>query len=200
MGEKDIAYLNALPQWAVSRLWSKVQSHVINDVNDTLGCQLDMGGAASEAHPRHVLDQSDYVRLLTEVVDANIKAKLPKKFQSNHIALLASGKRVPTAEPPAPPSYTGKAKTWRWVASHQCHKSRCTVHLAWEPDWLNRSRDNCLATVDCPHCHGSVSVCEHTPKCLKRHAASYGRTAKKAAAASAASSSATGNGDQDDNT
>lgn len=73
----------------------------------------------------------------------------------------------------------GSHKVWRWHCSHLCHKPRCTMHLVWEPDWMNRSRDYCLGSVLCECCQNWTNACKHEPRCLSPHRATFARAIKK---------------------
>lgn len=54
-------------------------------------------------------------------------------------------------------------------ASHLCGQKLCMVkeHVVNESEVENQRRKGCLVWVDCPHCSLKISVCPHTPRCVK---------------------------------
>lgn len=163
LGLKDISYLRDLYKHPnlISKLHSKAKSASMRSTTDP-ACLITSIGAKSENHPRVCIEKADHQRLL------QASPNLPYKIQASHLALLEAERPLPEEMPCIPSGLQSKIS---WVASHLCHNSRCIdpTHLVWEPDWYNRSRDNCLREVECPKCSCRFPVCSHEPPCLKAH-------------------------------
>lgn len=113
----------------------------------------------------------------------------PERFMPYHICLAGAAstdptKLVPSYDPPRLPTglrhvlqkrsanaAEGNDKDATWVCSHLCHNSLCVnpEHLAWEPSWMNRLRDNCAGGSSCLHrphpclnSHGARAIIDWT--------------------------------------